>query len=158
MINNFIKCSICDRIRDALLTKCEDCGSDLYESIDRMDGVFTDIDLEIIIEGAKYYDHLTDRQKAYLSSLVPLVSSWEFYAGMFTFSRVSIIWLRYVLPFKDYADPMSIINSRILYIMSLKPKSEQESFCKLLNLIGDEGREYGIQGEVIENTNGNLPI
>ena len=155
---DLVRCSDCGEIRERFLIGCPKCGSNNKRDVDpdKDFTAFVKVTLESIALGAKFYkDNLYAEQRKFFRERIPRGQDWQFYAGVIVTTRMMLPWLQSKLSFEDYSDPISIINSRCLYVMSFETVGKQTQFCDFLNKLNmeltQEGREEidqtHIQGE-----------
>lgn len=138
---DLVKCTKCGHVREKFLIGCPECGSVENKEVDveKDFTAFVKVTLESIEHGAQFYKaQLDDEQKRFFKERIPSGQPWEFYAGVIVTTRMMLPWLKSVLSFEQYSDPISVINSRVLYVMSFKKPGEKRQFCNFLNKLNME--------------------
>lgn len=145
---NLVRCNKCGHVREKFLVGCPECGSTENKEVDpdKDFEAFVKVTLDSITHGAEYYKaNLDDDQKRFFRERIPQGQDWQFYAAFIISTRMMIPWLKQYLSFEQYSDPISIINSRVLYVMSFKKAGEKKQFCDFLNKLNleltQDGRE-----------------
>lgn len=154
---DLVQCLRCGKVREKFLVGCPNCGVIENRKVDpkNNENVYYEINLEVIKKGADFYKReLTDEQKTWFKYRIPNGQSWQFYAGILTATRLSLIWLNPLLPFEMYSQPISVTNSRVYYVMSFMTEEKRQNFCDFLNTFNPNKEKNGkgetnIQGETL---------
>lgn len=150
---DMVRCNRCGKVREKFLVGCPQCGTVENTEFDpnKKEEVQYVITPEVIKAGAEFFKkELEDIQKAWFKNKIPSGQSWQFYAGIVLAARLSLIWLKDVLPFEAYSQPISCTNARVYYVMSFMSQQKQKLFCDFLNMTNREKKngKDNIQGEI----------
>lgn len=150
---DLIQCVKCGKIREKFLLACPKCGGFESEKADPSKGrkLWYNVTLEYIRAGAEYYKkNLEDVQKQWFKEKIPNQQPWQYYAGIITANRLSLIWLRELLPIEAFNDPITCTNVRVYYLVSFMTETKQKLFCDFINNLfkdKNENNKHDIQGE-----------
>jgi hypothetical protein len=138
---DLIQCIKCSHIREKLLVGCPKCGSVDNNPIgsDKDQQGYYIVTLKTIENSRKFYkNELTDEQRTWFSDRIPSGQSWQFYAGIVLSNNLNIIWIRELLDFQQYSEPLSCGNSRAMFVVSFMSKEKQQNFCDFINTFTHE--------------------
>jgi len=138
---DLVQCIKCSHIREKLLVGCPKCGSVDNKPLgsDKDEKGYYTVTLKTIENSRKFYkNELTDEQRTWFSDRIPSGQSWQFYAGIVLSNNLNIIWLREVLDFGKYSQPLSCGNARAMFVVSFMSREKQQNFCDFLNTFTHE--------------------
>lgn len=163
---DLIVCTQCGQVRERFLVGCPKCGGISNKDVDTTQKVFYEITLETIAHGKIFYmKELNDEQKTWFSDRIPNGQSWQFYAGIVLVNNLNTVWLKEIIEFEKWSEPISCGNARVYFLMSFMTKEKQQNFCNLINAFNHHKITYDkekdkrdLQGKIMGSDDGQPTI